>query len=94
MKYLDRLELKAPVEQAALRELRATYKVPKDYIDFLKTSNGALGYVGTTPLQLYSAEEIVEYNRIIDTESYAPGLVLFGSNLSGIDYAFDTSGDS
>jgi hypothetical protein len=89
MNFTDRLILQAPASKTALRALCKVRRIPDDYIDFLTKSNGAEGSIGTNYLCLFRAEEIDEINVSAAIEEFAPGLVIFGSNLGGISYAFD-----
>jgi hypothetical protein len=88
--HTDRLKLRPPASQKALRNLRKAKRIPDDYVEFLSKSNGADGFVGTTPLLLFCAEEIDEINIAAAIDEFAPGLVIFGTDLSGMSYAFDT----
>jgi SMI1/KNR4 family protein SUKH-1 len=90
MNFTDRLTLRAPASKAALRRLLKVRHIPDYYVDFLNKSNGAEGFVGTVPLFLLRAEEIDEINIAAAIDEFVPGLVIFGSDLSGISYAFDT----
>jgi hypothetical protein len=90
MDFPDRLNLRAPASNAALRNLRKVRRVPDDYVDFLRKSNGADGFIGTVPVSFFSAEQIVELNIAAAIDEFAPGLIMFASDLSGISYAFDT----
>lgn len=64
--------------------------LPVDYTDFIRVSNGAVGMIGKTYLELWRLEDIVPLNRIAEVEHFAPGLVLFGSDGADTGYAFDT----
>ena|ERR1700730_2216444 len=90
MDFTYRLNPRAPASKTALRELRNVRRIPDDYIDFLSKSNGADGFIGTKPLFLFPAEEIDEINIAAAIDEFAPGLVIFGCDLGGISYAFDT----
>jgi hypothetical protein len=68
---------------------------PSDYIEFMASSNGAEGAIGSDNyLVLWPAEQIVELNSAYEVNEFAPGLVLFGSDGADTAYAFDTRSDS
>jgi hypothetical protein len=85
--FTDRLNLRAPASQKALRDLRKARHIPDDYVDFLSKSNGADGFIGTVPLILFGAEEIHPINIAAAIDEFAPGLIIFASDGGGISYA-------
>jgi hypothetical protein len=75
---------------ARLRD-RFGHAIPDDYFDFVQVSNGGEGPVGERGyVQLWSAEDLERESRDYDPEGVAPHLLMFGSNLGGTVYAFDT----
>lgn len=67
-------------------------RFPKDYADFLATSDGAEGFIGEQDnayLSLWPVERLAEMNAAYKTNEYSPGLLLFGSDGGGEGYAFD-----
>ena len=93
MEYANNLNLKQPAPETALRQLRSAGRLPKDYVDFLRESNGAEGFVGDSYLILFGAEAIEPINEAAAVDRFAPGLIIFGSDGGGKSYAFDTRGD-
>ncbi|MGH7245266.1 MAG: SMI1/KNR4 family protein [Phycisphaerales bacterium] len=66
-------------------------RIPADYIRFLRLANGGEGFVGENSyLMLWPAEEIATFNAGYETDNFAPGLLLFGSDGGGNAYAFDS----
>lgn len=66
-------------------------RIPDQYFDFMRSSNGASGFVGESSyLLLWPIEQILELNEAYAVEEFAPGLLLFGSNGGDVAYAFDT----
>ena len=60
----------------------------------MEGSNGAEGWAGENAyLQLWKAEELVEYNRGSCVGEFMPGAFPFGSSGGGMAYAFDTRSD-
>lgn len=64
--------------------------LPGDYISFMRATNGGEGFVGSSYLILWKAEELETLNEEYGVEQYAPGLFLFGSNGGGEAFGFDT----
>lgn len=75
-----------------LRNLRAIkgVELPDDYFSFLAEFNGGEGFIGVEYLILWKTEELEQFNREYEVETYAPGLFLFGSNGGGEGFGFDT----
>ncbi len=65
--------------------------LPKQYVDFMRLSNGAEGGIGNSHyLVIWPVEEIVELNEGYAVGEFAPGLLLFGGDGGNTGYAFDT----
>lgn len=94
---LDKIELKLPCSMEAIKEVEKNlgFTFPKDYSDFLLTSNGGEGWVGEDSyLSLWKVDEIVALNEAYEVSEFAPGLILFGSD-GGLDaYGFDIRDES
>ena len=73
---------------AAQRDLGAV--LPADYIAFLRQSNGGVGWLRDSPIQLWSAEQLAPWNS--ENPDYGDGLVLIGSDGCGQALALDLSG--
>lgn len=67
--------------------------LPDDYREFLTNFGGCEGFLGKHYLVLWNADQIVPYNVDYETNKYAPGLLLFGSNGAGEGFAFDLGKD-
>lgn len=91
---LANFALQPPAPQENLQHLKAIKGVdlPDDYYSFLADANGGEGFVGCEYLVLWRAEELAQFNRDYEVETYAPGLFLFGSNGGGEGFGFDTRG--
>lgn len=64
---------------AAQRDLGVA--LPDDYVAFLRQSDGAGGWLGDSPVQLWPAGELAHHNR--EQPDYGEGLVLIGSDGCG-----------
>jgi hypothetical protein len=63
--------------------------LPADYKDFMSVQDGGEGFIGGHYLILWRSGELIEFNRDYEVVTYAPGLLLFGSNGGGEAFAFD-----
>jgi len=90
--HLTEGQLNGPAEIPAVDGLSAHLGValPESYINFLKTHDGGEGFIGDSYIIFWKAEELVEFNREYEVETYAPGIFLFASNGGGEGYGFDT----
>lgn len=88
---LRQLELKEGATEEALAALQESLgtRLPADYLDLLRYSNGAVGIGPNLFVILAPAEEVAENTSGYGAPKYAPGLIIFGSdgcgNLLGID---------
>lgn len=63
---------------------------PKEYKDFMLTTNGAEGPLGDNSyLAIWPLDEIVSLNEDYGVQKFTPGLLYFGSDGGGTAYAFD-----
>jgi SMI1 / KNR4 family (SUKH-1) len=81
--------------EAALRDLteKSWVPLPKEYLDLLRMSNGGEGWVGSSYLGLWPAEDIIKINNEYGVPEFHPGTLFFASNMGGVAYAFDSSED-
>jgi len=75
-------------------EIHFGCQLPKPYRRFMSNQDGGEGFVGNQYLILWRAAELVVFNHEYESEKYALGLLLFGSNGGGEAFAFDTRNDS
>ena len=70
-------------------------QLPEDYLAFLRWANGAEGYVaGRGYVRLWSAQDVVRFNRAYQIPDFIPGALLVGTDASVMGYGFDwTAGD-
>ncbi len=67
------------------------FSLPADYVEFMRSTNGAEGFVGGNYyLILWPVEEIIPSNKGYAVDEFTPSLKIFGSNGGGTAYAFDT----
>jgi hypothetical protein len=89
---LDGVERRPPATDAAIAisEDQLGAKLPREYLRFLKLTNGGEGFVGSPYVILWSVEDLASMNRSYEVQEYAPGLLIFGSDGGGEAYGFDT----
>ncbi len=90
----SRLKLRPGAADDALREFQAQIPgpLPPDYLEFMRWSNGAEGFVGPSYLVLLPVEDVLPRNKRLLVDEFAPGLVIFASDGGGTAYAFDALG--
>jgi hypothetical protein len=83
---------KAGCDDAELAVLikEAPVRLPDDYLEFLRLSNGGDGRLGVSPFwfSIAPAQEVIELNRRNEQATYYPDLYLFGQ-CDGNLFAFD-----
>jgi hypothetical protein len=86
-----KMKLNPGVSDSQLLDLSSslTHPLPKDFISFLKFSNGAIGMIGINYLEIVQAEELIPFNKDYSVELNAPGLFIFGTDGGGEAYGFD-----
>lgn len=56
-------------------------KLPDEYVEFLKLSNGGEGFIGKNSyVILWGVDELASLNQSYEVQQYAPGFLIFGSN--------------
>lgn len=91
-KYIDDLALESGASNNLIKEVQNQLGVilPAEYIEFVIDSNGAEGPIGSSEyLQLWPIQELASLNEEYKVQTFAPGLLLFGSSGGGMAYAFD-----
>jgi hypothetical protein len=85
------MTLKPGVDEVILEKVTLSLSVtlPQDYIDFLRYSDGAVGFIGENFLQLWSINELESLNKGFGANEFTPGYFLFGSDGGGEGYGFD-----
>lgn len=87
-------ELRPSAQTESVLELkrRLPAGIPNDYFEFLLLGDGGIGNIGGGDYAMIWPTGEIEGNNIeYEATTYAPGLVLFGSNGGGEAFAFDTT---
>lgn len=67
-------------------------ELPQDYLSFLRWADGAEGYVaGRGYVRLWSAQDVIRFNRAYQSPEFIPSVLLFGTDASVMGYGFDWS---
>jgi hypothetical protein len=69
---------------------RLSFRLPADYVQFLRRMNGGEGFVGKNYLMAWPVEDLIRFNKDFFVDVAAPELFLFGSSGGGEEFAFDT----
>jgi hypothetical protein len=88
---LEKLNLRNPAQDEDIFtfENETNGKLPTDYVEFLKISNGGEGFIGENYIILWGVDELVSMNRSYEVQINSPGLLVFGSDGGGEAYGFD-----
>ena len=71
-------------------ETELSFRLPPEYVSFLKLCDGGEGFIGGSYVILWKIEELCSMKDAYEVEKYAPGLLIFGSDGGGEAYGFDT----
>ena len=89
---------RSPASEAVVSKLalEAGFELPKDYLTFIRHSNGGEGELGVQPgwFHLWEAENVIQFGIEYEVPKYAPGFFAFGSNGGGEILAFDIRNDA
>lgn len=81
-------------EQAILSAcLALKIKPHADFLKVLQFTNGGEGFIRHSYFHLYSLDEMLSLNQAYQVSTFAPGLIIFGSNGGGDAFGFDTRHD-
>jgi len=79
----------ANAEELLAVEAHFTCSLSPGYREFMTTYNGGEGFMGQQYVILWRSAELLDFNHDYEAATYAPGLLLFGSNGGGEGIAFD-----
>jgi hypothetical protein len=65
-------------------------RLPHEYAEFLKNRNGGEGLIGEAYVTLWAVSELAPLNLSYESNRWAPGLLIFGSDGGGEALGFDT----
>jgi hypothetical protein len=92
-RLLANLNQSVPATAAAVEdcERQLSVKLPCEYVEFLKRTNGGEGFIGKSAyVILWALGELASMNQAYEVQKYAPGLLIFGSDGGGEAFGFDT----
>ena len=77
-------------EQISAAESVLRIELPLEFREFLRARNGGEGLIGQTYVVLWDISELGRENRAYDTDAWAPGLLMFGTDGGNEGFGFDT----
>lgn len=87
-KYTKDLSINSQIDNEKFHEIVSGIdcNFPKDYLDFLRETNGGVGIIGEGKfVRFWRAEELIEFNE--GTEEFTPDFFLIGSDGGGTGFA-------
>jgi SMI1 / KNR4 family (SUKH-1) len=92
-RMIEKLETRAPTDVEPLRRAAedAGIDLPRDYVEFMAASNGASGDVGSSWIELWPVDEILD---AAEGESPYDGVFLFAGDGANTIYGFDAGANS
>lgn len=90
-RLLARFNGNPPADAASIQQFESEsgLRLPEDYRQLLRHTDGGEGFVGNAYVILWRVGELLEMNRGYQVAEFAPGLLLIGSDGGGEALAFD-----
>ncbi|MCE9580726.1 MAG: SMI1/KNR4 family protein [Deltaproteobacteria bacterium] len=73
----------------ALFEAASGVRLPDEYLRFMRGANGGEGAIGRAHAQLWTIEDLLQFNVACGANEFCPEVFVFGSDGGGEAYAFD-----
>ena len=91
-RLFERFNRRPGASEIAIAEAEEQFglKLPAEYVQFLKLTDGGEGFIGGQYAILLAVEELHSTNQDCEFMKYMPGFLGFGSNGGGEAYGFDT----
>jgi hypothetical protein len=70
---------------------RINLDLPLEYLEIFSFMNGGEGFIGDNYCRLYPIEDLIPLNEAFSVKEFAPELFIFGSNVDGEAFAFNTT---
>ncbi len=79
--------------EETIKNIEETFdvKLPQDYIEYMKNTNGYTGMIKEEYYDIWGLEDIVSGNNDYHVQEFFPNLIYFGSNGGDEALAFDKS---
>ncbi len=80
-----------PTDKKSLAEFSSLvdFILPKGYIEFMSSSNGAEGQLSSTYFVLWPIEDLFSLNKEYHVDEFAPGFFIIGSDGGDTAFAID-----
>jgi len=88
----EKIELRELNSNTQLRQIAGKIsELPSDYIDFMSTYDGAVGFIGNNDnyLDFWTLENVNQLNPYFPGEEFSRQTIIIGSNGSGTLYGYD-----
>ena len=94
--FKENLSETSPTTKEEIQRTEAYFGVgfPDGYKAFLLYSNGYEGWVGSSYVNLWKAEELIESNQAYQVAEFCPQLIIIGSDGGGEAFGLDTRSKS
>jgi hypothetical protein len=91
-RFLVSFERRPGASHAAIAgaEEQLRVKLPREYVEFLRLTDGGEGFIGGGYAILWAVEELHSANQDYEFMKYVPGFLSFGSDGGGEAFGFDT----
>jgi hypothetical protein len=80
----------AGLEDIERTQRQLHFRLPNSYVEFLLSRDGGEGFIGGSYLVLWRIEDLIAMNKAYNTATFAPDLLLIGSDGGGEAFGFDT----
>lgn len=92
LRFVEKLNRRPPATGEAIAAFESAIgkQLPGDYVEFLRATDGGEGFIGRAYVILWGINELASMNQGYEVGSYAPGLLICGSDGGGEAYGFDT----
>jgi hypothetical protein len=89
--YLKDLQLRPGIKEDDMVKICAELEctLPDDYLDFMRLSNGGVGMVRDSYIDIYPLTDLRLINEQYHVTQYAPGLLIFGTDGGDEAFGFD-----
>jgi hypothetical protein len=95
---ISEMSLRTGASMKSINEVEQSLglRFPQDFKQFLVLSDGAIGFVGSNYVELWSVKEIEDFNQALELRTISPDLLAFGTDGANEIYAFkfDETGSS
>ena len=90
LSLLSKMELRNYSDPAQKTQIFELSKLPPDYIDFMSSYDGAVGFIGANHyIDLWRVENIIRLNPYFPNERFSKQVIVIGTDGSGTLYGYN-----